>query len=124
MAIPDLLAELLLAPGASGYEGPVQAVVRREAEEIGAEIETDVLGTTTARVKGTTGGRTLALFAHADQIGMSVRDAGSDGLLTIAKLANWRAASACGQRVRIATASGEVRGVVAGPRRPKGCCPG
>ena len=37
---------------------------------------TDVLGTTIATVKGTTGGRTLALFAHADQVAMSVRDAG------------------------------------------------
>ena len=69
MAVPELLAELLLAPGASGYEDPVQAIVRREAEAIGAEISTDVLGTTIATVKGTTGGRTLALFAHADQVG-------------------------------------------------------
>ena len=44
MAVPQLLAELLLAPGASGYEEPVQAIVRREAEAIGAEISTDVLG--------------------------------------------------------------------------------
>jgi putative aminopeptidase FrvX len=113
--VPELLAELLLAPGASGYEGPVHTIVRREAAAIGAEIETDVLGTTTATVKGTTGGRTLALFAHADQVGMSVRDAGSDGLLTVAKLANWNPRSAEGQRVRITTATGEVRGVVVAP---------
>jgi putative aminopeptidase FrvX len=62
MAVPELLAELLLAPGGSGYEEPVQAIVRREAEAIGAEIGTDVLGTTIATVKGTSGDRTLALF--------------------------------------------------------------
>ena len=88
MDIPNLLSELLLAPGASGYEGPVQAIVRREAEAIGAEISTDVLGTTIATIKGTTGGRTLALFAHADQVAMSVRDAGADGLLNVAQLAS------------------------------------
>jgi putative aminopeptidase FrvX len=115
VGIPDLLAELLLAPGASGYEGPVQAIVRREAEAIGAEVATDVLGTTIATVKGTAGGRTIALFAHADQIAMSVRDAGGDGLLTVAQLANWRSGDARGQRVRIVTATGEVRGVVAAP---------
>ena len=115
MAIPKLLAELLLAPGASGYEGPVQAIVRREAEAIGAEISTDVLGTTIATVKGTTGGRTLALFAHADQVAMSVRDAGSDGLLTVAQLAAWNPGGAHRQRVRITTATGEVRGVVVAP---------
>ncbi len=115
MSVPDLLAELLLAPGASGYEDPVQAIVRREAAAIGAEIGTDAIGTTVATVTGTTGGRTLALFAHADQIGMSVRDAGSDGLLSVARLANWRSDGARGQRVRITTAGGEVRGVVVAP---------
>jgi len=88
MAVPELLAELLLAPGGSGYEEPVHAIVRRAAGAIGAEIGTDVLGTTIATVKGTGGGRTLALFAHADQVAMSVRDAGSDGLLMVAQLAN------------------------------------
>ena len=107
--------ELLLAPGASGYEDPVQAIVRREAEAIGAEISTDVLGTTIATVKGTAGGRTLGLFAHADQVGVSVRDAGDDGLLTPAKLANWNPRDARGQRVRITTATGEVRGVLVAP---------
>lgn len=115
MGIPELLAELLLAPGASGYEEPVQAIVRREVEAIGAEILTDTLGTTIATVKGTGGGRTLALFAHADQIGMAVRDVGSDGLLTVAQLANWRSEGARGQRVRIVTANGEVRGIVVAP---------
>ena len=37
--IPPLLAELLLAHGASGYEDAVQAIVRREAAALGAEIE-------------------------------------------------------------------------------------
>jgi putative aminopeptidase FrvX len=115
MRVPDLLAELLLAPGASGYEGPVQAIVRREAESIGAEISTDVLGTTIATVKGTGSGRTIGLFAHADQVGVSVRDAGDDGLLTVGKLANWNPRDARGQRVRIATATGEVRGVLVAP---------
>jgi endoglucanase len=79
---------------------------------MGAEISTDVLGSTVALVKGTAGGRMLALFAHADQVGFAVRDAGSDGLLMVAKLANWRPGDAHGQRVRITTSSGEVRGVV------------
>ena len=115
MAVPELLAELLLAPGASGYEDPVQAIVRREAEAIGAEIGTDVLGTTIATVKGTSGGRTLALFAHADQVAMSVRDAGER------RPADGRAARELGRgrRARAARADhdgdGEVRGVVVAP---------
>ncbi|MCY7303099.1 MAG: M42 family peptidase [Thermoleophilia bacterium] len=55
------------------------------------------------------------MFAHADQIGMVIRGAGDDGLLKVASLASWRAQDAHGQRVRIMTAAGEVRGVVVAP---------
>jgi putative aminopeptidase FrvX len=116
MAIPSLLEELLLAHAVSGSEDAVQAIVRREAEAMGAEITADVLGSTIARVRGSgSGRRLLALFAHADQIGMVIRGAGDDGLLTVAKLASSRAQDARGQRVRILTAVGEVRGVVVAP---------
>lgn len=115
MEIPPLLEELLRTPGPSGYEAAVQAIVRREAEAIGADVAADVLGSTVATVRGTAGGRTLALFAHADQVGMVVRDADGDGLLTVARLANWGAAAALGQRVRISGRGGEVRGVVVAP---------
>ncbi len=113
--VPSVLVELLRAPGAPGYEDAVQAIVRREAAACGAEITADVLGSTIATLRGTGGGRTLALFAHADQVGMVVRGAGEDGLLTVAGLAGWRPTDALGQRVRISTRAGEVRGVVVAP---------
>jgi len=113
--IPLLLEELLLAPGPSGFEDAVHAIVRREAAGFGAEVSGDVLGSTIARVRGTGAGRTLALFAHADQVGMIVRDAVEPGLLTVDKLGGWRAASAVSQRVRVLARDGEVRGVVGAP---------
>jgi putative aminopeptidase FrvX len=115
MTIPPLLEELLLAHGVSGSEDAVQAIIRREAAEMGAEITTDVLGSTIARVRGSGSGRLLALFAHADQIGMVIRSAGDDGLLTVTPLSSSRAQDALGQRVRILTGVGEVRGVVVAP---------
>ena len=115
MTIPPLLDELLRAPGAPGHEDAVQAIVRREVEAIGAHVETDVLGSTVARVAGTGEGRLIALFAHADQVGMVVRGAGDDGLLRVARVASWRPEDAVGQRVRIVTREGHVRGVVAAP---------
>lgn len=93
----------------------MQAIVRREATALGASVETDVLGSTVARVAGKGGGRLVALFAHADQIGMVVRGVGDDGLLTVAKLGSWRPQDALGQRARIVTSVSEVRGVVAAP---------
>jgi len=113
--IPPLLEELVLAPGPSGFEDAVHAIVRREAAGFGAEVSSDTLGSTFARVRGTGAGRTLALFAHADQVGLIVRDAVAPGLLTVTRLGGWKPASAVGHRVRVLTHEGERRGVVVAP---------
>ena len=119
MPIPPLLGELIRAHGASGHEDAVQAIVRREAAAIGAEVARDVLGSTVATIKGSVG-RLIVLFAHADQVGLVVKGAGDDGLLTVAKTASWLPADAWRQRVRIQTGEGEVRGVVVGERSDTG----
>src|SRR5437870_5148986 len=69
--IPDLLHELLTTPGPSGHEGPAAAVWRSAAEEF-AEVTADVLGSSTARVKGTGDGPTLAIVGHIDEIGLAI----------------------------------------------------
>ena len=94
----------------------MHAIVRREAEAIGAEIGTDVLGTTIATVKGTSGDRTLALFAHADQVAMVGPGRGERRLADGCAARELGVGDARGQRVRITTADGEVRGVVVAPR--------
>ena len=119
MPIPPLLDELIRAHGASGHEDAVQAIVRREAAAIGAEVARDVLGSTVATIKGSVG-RLIALVAHADQVGLVVKGAGDDGLVTVAKTASWLPADAWRQRVRIQTGEGEVRGVVVGERSDTG----
>ena len=57
---------------------------------MGADVTADVLGSTVARVRGAGAGRLIALFAHADQIGLIVRGVGEDGLVTVARLGSWR----------------------------------
>ena len=91
----------------------MQAIVRREATAIGAEVEKDVFGTTVATIRGSAG-RLVALVAHADQVGLVVRGADDRGLLTVAKGSDWKPEGAWRQRVRIETSAGEVRGVVTG----------
>jgi endoglucanase len=119
-AIPPLLAELVLAPGPSGSEDLVQAIVRREAAAIGADVETDVLGSTVARLRGSAGGRVLALVAHADQVGLVVRAVGEDGLLRVAAMGSWPSSAANGQRMRVLTRGGEIRGGRRGAARGRG----
>lgn len=112
MAVPALLDELLRAPGPPGSEEAVAAIVRRETA-LFAEVEGDVLGSTVARVRGTDGSRTLALFAHVDQVGLSVTHVDDRGLLRVSPLGTWPARAADGQRVSILTRAGAVPGVVA-----------
>lgn len=111
MAIPPLLDELLRAHGAPGGEDEVQAIVRREAEAVGADVSADVLGGTVARIRGTSGGRVVALVAHTDQIGLGVTRIEDNGLLRVGPLGEWLAASAVGQRFSVRTGSGLVPGV-------------
>ncbi len=112
MAIPSLLDELLRAPGPSGSEDAVSAIVRREAAAF-AEVSGDVNGSTTAVVRGTAGGPLLAIFTHVDEIGMAVSHVEGDGQLAVLRLAHWSAAAAVGQRVEILSREGRVPGVVA-----------
>jgi putative aminopeptidase FrvX len=111
VTIPPLLDELLRASAPSGSEEEVMAIVRREASGF-ASVSSDVHGNTIARVEGRPGGRTVALFAHADEIGMLVTHVHEDGLASVAKIASWDAAAAVGKRVEVRGRAGRVPGVV------------
>jgi endoglucanase len=108
--IPDALDRLLRAPGPSGSEEAASAVVRDQAHSLGAEVETDVLGSTIATVG--TDGPLLALVAHIDQIAMAISHIGGDGLLAVHKLSNWDPRVGVGHRVQVLTAAGPLQGVV------------
>ena len=116
--IPPLLDELLRAIGPTGFEEEVAAIVRREAGAF-AEVGGDVLGSTTAVVRGTTGKQLLAIFAHCDEVGAMVSHVDDDGLLSLHKLGTWGAETLVGQRVEIRARGGRVTGV-AGSRARRG----
>src|SRR6476619_6151684 len=68
---PLLLQTLLTTPGPSGYEGDVAAVWREAAVGF-AEVSSDSLGSSVARVRGTGDGPLLAIVGHIDEIGLHV----------------------------------------------------
>jgi putative aminopeptidase FrvX len=110
--IPLLLDELLRAIGPTGFEEEVATIVRRETSAF-AEVSGDALGSTTAVVRGTAGGRLLAIFAHCDEVGAMVSHVDDDGLLGLHKLGTWSAATLVDQRVEIRTRDGRLPGIVA-----------
>lgn len=116
MTIPDRLRDLLTAPGPSGYEGQAAAAFRRVAEGIGAEVATDVMGSSMARVAGTGGGPTVAVIGHVDEIGLIVTHIEDGGFLRFDQLGGWDPVVLPGQRVEIMGRDGTVPGVIA--RKP------
>jgi endoglucanase len=107
----EFLRALVETGGPSGYEQPVQALYRRQAEEYGAEVEIDVLGNAIA-VLNRGGSPRVMLAGHADEIGFLVRYIDEDGYLYFAPVGGWDAEITLGQRVMIFTASGPVPGVI------------
>jgi putative aminopeptidase FrvX len=107
----QFLKTLVEAGGTSGYEGPVQAIFRRQVEPLAESVTTDVMGNTTAVLNGR--GRPKVMFAgHADEIGFLVRYVNDEGYLYFSPVGGWDAEVVVGQRVAIHTATGPIRGVI------------
>ena len=111
MPLPEVLRSLLTATGPSGYE-TAPAKVFADACAAFAEVETDVMGTVTARVKGTGGGPTVAIVGHIDEIGLIVTHVDDKGYLHFIGVGGWDPVILVGQRVELTTRDGVVPGVV------------
>ncbi len=109
--IPDVLRSLLTAAGPSGYETAPSKAFRDAAGEF-AEVTSDTTGTTVARVRGTGGGPTLALFGHIDEIGLMVSHIDDDGFLWFVSVGGWDPMILVGQRLDVITRDGIIPGVV------------
>jgi endoglucanase len=115
VTIPPLLRDLLTAVGPSGREGPAATVWRKAAAEF-ADVSSDTLGTSFARVAAEEGAPRLAIVGHIDEIGLSVTHIGDDGLLAVGVLGRYDPEQMLGQRVLLSGRERVVTGVVG--RRP------
>jgi len=112
MPTPQLLHDLLTAPGPSGYETAPAAVWRDAANAFAADVATDVVGSTVARVPGTAGGPTLLVTGHVDEIGLIITHIDDQGFLWFTGVGGWDPVILVGQRVEITAKDGTVPGVV------------
>ncbi|MGB2712396.1 MAG: M20/M25/M40 family metallo-hydrolase [Conexibacter sp.] len=111
MPLDPVLRSLLTTPGPSGYEEAPAAVWRAAAERFG-EVRVDRLGSSTARVKGTEDGLSVAVLGHIDEIGLLVTYIAEDGALYFRRIGSWDPSVLVSQRVEILTRSGPVTGVI------------
>jgi endoglucanase len=108
--IPDLLDKLLRAPAPSGYEGPATEVWRDAAGF--AEVTTDRIGSSIARVAGEHETPLVAVVGHIDEIGLAITHVDEKGFAWFTSIGGWDPQILVGQRVTIQTRDGAVPGVV------------
>jgi putative aminopeptidase FrvX len=111
----QFLKEMLHTPSPSGYERPIQDVVRRYAESFATEVTTDWHGNVTVAVNPQ-GSPRIMLAGHCDQIGLLVKHIDDKGFLWVHAIGGWDPQILLGQSVQVWTKSGPLNGVIA--RKP------
>jgi putative aminopeptidase FrvX len=107
---PQLLHDLLGAPGPSGYVGPANEVWRQAASF--ATVTSDSLGSSVARIGDADAHPLFAIVGHIDEIGLVVTHIDEKGFLYFAPIGGWDPQILLGQRVRIQTKDDSVAGVI------------
>jgi endoglucanase len=111
----EFLRTLLETPSPSGYERPVQDVVRAYAADFADEVSTDLHGNVIA-AKNPKAGLRVMLAGHCDQIGLLVTHIDNEGFLYVQPIGGWDPQQLIGQRLTVWTAQGPVPGIIA--RKP------
>ena len=102
-------------PSPSGYEEPIQALIRGYITPHAQELRTDVHGNLIASVGDTSGPR-LMYAGHCDQIGMLISHIDDQGFLYAQTIGGWDPQQLVGQAMTIWTATGPISAVIS--RKP------
>ncbi|MBV9258250.1 MAG: M42 family peptidase, partial [Ktedonobacteraceae bacterium] len=94
----SFLRQLIASPAPSGFEQPVQQVIREEVKSYTDDIHTDVHGNVIAALNPN-GQPRVMLTAHCDEIGFLVRYIDDQGFLYFAPIGGFDAATLPGDRV-------------------------
>ncbi|TKJ44818.1 hydrolase [Candidatus Aerophobetes bacterium Ae_b3b] len=107
----QFLKQLVEAPSPSGFEQPVQKIVREQMMKFVDEVKTDVHGNVIG-IRNPRGSPRLMLAGHCDEIGFMIRYIDKDGFIFFSSIGGIDAHIVPGKRVRIHTRNGPVLGVV------------
>jgi endoglucanase len=111
----DFLRRLLETPSPSGYERPVQNLVRDYASSFADQVMTDVHGNVIA-CRNPDATLRVMFAGHCDQIGMLITQIDDNGYLYAETIGGWDPQQLVGQRMTIWTQQGPVPAVIA--RKP------
>jgi putative aminopeptidase FrvX len=104
--------DILETPSPSGYEQPVQEIVRQYVADFADEVRTDLHGNVIASCNADAPLRVM-FAGHADQIGLIVSHINENGYIYTNTIGGWDPQQLIGQRMTIYTAAGPVPAVIA-----------
>src|ERR1700732_4714161 len=108
----NFLKNLLATPSPSGYERPIQDVVRAWAKPLADDVRTDRHGNVLA-VLNPEGQPRIMLAGHCDQIGLMVQHIDDNGFLYVQPIGGWDMQILLGQQLTVWTREGPVAAVLA-----------
>ena len=111
----DFLVRLLETPSPSGYERPIQDVVRAYVGDFADRVTTDLHGNVSA-AKNLDAKLRVMFAGHCDQIGMLISHYHDNGFLHAQTIGGWDAQQLIGQRMTIWTTQGPLPAVIS--RKP------
>ena len=112
----EFLTALVEAPSPSGFEQPAAKVFREFVSKHADHVETNVMGSVYAVLKGTGKGKaagpSVMLAGHIDEVGMMVNYITPEGFIAFKAIGGVDAAILPGMRVRVHTKDGALLGVM------------
>ncbi len=105
------LKNLLHTPSPSGFERPIQDVVRAWAGPLADEVRTDRHGNVLA-VLNPEGQPRIMLAGHCDQIGLMVQHIDDNGFLYVQPIGGWDMQILLGQHLTVWAKEGPLAGVL------------
>jgi putative aminopeptidase FrvX len=107
----ERLARLTDAPGPSGFEQPVKALMRKYLSDV-CSLDTDKLGSLIALKTGQESGPKVMLAAHMDEVGFLVTRVTDSGYLKFTELGGWWPSRLLGHTVSVLGPQGPLPGLI------------
>jgi endoglucanase len=107
----DFLKSILTTPSVTGFEEPVQRLVRDYAAPFADSIRTDIHGNVIA-ARNPDAPLRVMLAGHCDQIGLIVNFIDKEGYIYVLTVGGWDIQNLIAVRVKIWTCNGAVDGII------------
>src|SRR5690349_3010495 len=107
----DFLRRILETPSPSGYEQPVQQLVREYVADFADSVTTDAHGNVIV-ARNPNAPLRMMLAGHCDQIGFVVQYIDNDGFIYVQPVGGWDAVVLVGQRLTVWARGGPIFGVM------------